>query len=479
MNSRRRMTAKGCHSPPVAELPRLRRRRPCNARGLQQSALAPPAKASFHTIEVMPPSRILEPARKTVLSSGLTVVSETVPWARSVSLGVWLDAGSRHEPEADSGITHFTEHMVFKGTERFSARDIAHQIDGIGGHLDAFTSKEMTAFTARVLDEHWPRAFEVVSDMVQNPTLDEADIEREKGVVLEELKMDEDNPDFLLDTVFARSFWREHAMGRPVIGNAESIRGFRRGRLRSFFKETFRAPRILLAAAGNIDHDTLAREAERRLAGMSCEGGRRDAPAPQAHPAIVLHDKPSLEQVHISVGFEAFCARDPRRFAGALLSTLLGGGFSSRLFQKIREEAGLAYSVYSDLSLFSDAGCLSIGAGTSREAVPEVLARTFRELRDLKDNLVPEAELRRVKEQVKGNIVLGLESMGSRMASLARQMMLHGEVRPIEDIHEAVEAVTARDMRGLARQWFQRERVALCILGDLQGLRVSRGQLDC
>ena len=421
----------------------------------------------------------LEPARTTTLKSGLTVVTETVPWARSVSLGVWLNAGSRHEADADSGITHFTEHMVFKGTERFTARDIACEIDGIGGHLDAFTTKEMTAFTALVLDEHWPRAFEIVSDMVQTPTLAEADIEREKGVVLEELKMDEDNPDFLLSTVFAKHFWRGHGMARPVIGNSESIRGFRQARLRSFFKETFRAPRILLAAAGNIDHDALVSEAERRLAGLAEDSAFQDASPPKAHPEIVLHDKPSLEQVHVSIAFEAFGARDPRRFAGALLSTLLGGGFSSRLFQKIREEAGLAYSVYSDLSLFSDSGCLSIGAGTGREAVLQVLEHAFRELRDLKDNLVPAAELRRVKEQLKGGIVLGLEAMGSRMASLARQVMLHGHVRPVEELHEAVEGVTAQQLRDLAQEWFRRDSAAVCVLGDLRGLRVGRDHLAC
>jgi len=369
--------------------------------------------------------------------------------------------------------------MVFKGTERFTARDIACEIDGIGGHLDAFTTKEMTAFTALVLDEHWPRAFEIVSDMVQTPTLAKADIEREKGVVLEELKMDEDNPDFLLSTVFAKNFWRGHGMARPVIGNSESIRGFRQSRLRSFFKETFRAPRILLAAAGNIDHDALVSEAERRLSGLARNGAVEDTNPPKAHPEIVLHDKPSLEQVHVSIAFEAFGARDPRRFAGALLSTLLGGGFSSRLFQKIREEAGLAYSVYSDLSLFSDSGCLSIGAGTGREAVLQVLEHAFRELRDLKDNLVSAAELRRVKEQLKGGIVLGLEAMGSRMASLARQVMLHGHVRPIEEIHEAVEGVTAQQLRDLAQEWFRRESAAVCVLGDLRGLRVVRAHLAC
>ncbi len=427
----------------------------------------------------MPAAKRLEPARITTLDGGLRLVSESVPWARSVSLGIWLDAGSRHEADADSGITHFTEHMVFKGTERFTARDIACAIDGLGGHLDAFTSKEVTAFTAQILDEHWPRALDIIADMVQRPTFADSDIEREKGVVLEELKMDEDNPGYLLQTVFARSFWPGHGMGRPVIGSSESIRGFQRGGLRNFFRRTFRAPNILVAAAGNIDHGRLVREAERQLSTLPAGGEFPDDAPPSAHAEIVLHDKPSLEQVHISIGFGTFSARDPRRFAGALLSTLLGGGFSSRLFQKIREEQGLAYSVYSDLSLFSDSGCLSIGVGTGLDAVSRVLESTFLELRDLKENLVPADELRRVKEQLKGSLVLGLESMGSRMASLARQMLLYGDVRPVEETHEAVEAVTARQLRDLAREWFHQDRVALCVLGNLRGLEVRRDQLAC
>ena len=416
---------------------------------------------------------------KTTLPNGLRVVTESMPAVRSVSLGVWLNAGSRHETDPESGITHFIEHMVFKGTDRFSARELACEIDGLGGNLDAFTSKETTAFTAKVLDEHWPHALDILADMVQNPTLAEDEIEREKGVILEELKMDEDNPDYLLGTTFAGSFWRGHGMGRTIIGTQQSIRGFGRSRLRQFFADTFRASNLMLAAAGNIDHDEFVRAAERHFGGL--EGASTIGPEqpPQGQAEVVLRDKPSLEQVHLLLGVETFSALDPRRFAGLVLSTLLGGGFSSRLFQKIREEAGLAYSVYSDLGLYSDAGCLSVGAGTSLDALRTVLQYALREFRDLKDRLAPESELRRAKDHLKGSLMLGLESTGSRMANLARQEAIHGHVRSLDEINDQIESVKAPDVQALANEWFRQDRLALTVLGNLDSLRVERADLAC
>ncbi len=409
----------------------------------------------------------------------MCVLTESMPSVRSVAMGVWLNAGSRHEADPDSGITHFVEHMVFKGTDRFSAREIACAIDGLGGHLDAFTSKETTAFTAKVLDERWPQALEILADMVQRPAFADEEIEREKGVVLEELKMDEDNPNYLLGSIFASSFWKGHGMGRPIIGNQNSIRAFRRNRLRRFFKDTFRAPRLILAAAGNLDHGDFVREARERFGDLDGSAAAVAVDEPTVNADIVLHDKPSLEQVHLALGVGTFSARDPRRFAGFVLSTLLGGGFSSRLFQKIREEAGLAYSVYADLSLYSDTGCLSIGAGTGLDALPRVLEYTFRELKDLKHQLAPAAEIRRAKDHLKGSLMLSLESTGSRMANLARQEAIHGRIRSLDEVNEGVEAVTAQDVRDLANQWFRQDRIALSILGNLRGLRCGREALAC
>ncbi len=422
---------------------------------------------------------IVRNVRKTVLPNGLRVVSEYMPAVRSVAVGVWLNAGSRHERESENGITHFTEHMVFKGTENFSAQEIAVSIDSLGGHLDAFTSKETTAFTAKVLDEHLPQALDILSDMVQRPTFAAADIEREKGVVLEELKMDEDNPDYLIGDLFAGSFWRGHGMGRPIIGNRRTIGAFSRPQLRGFFERAFRPANLLVTAAGNAKHETLVKEARKRFAGSAADPAvrREDSPAPT--PQIVLRDKPSLEQIHMTLGVETFSIRDAKRYAGFVLSTLLGGGFSSRLFQKIREEAGLAYAVYADLGLYSDTGCLSVHAGTSLDSLSRVIEYTLREFRDLKDNLVPETEIRRAKDQLKGSLMLSLESTGSRMTNLARQETSHGRCFSFEEINDAVESVTRQQVRDLADEWFRQERLAAAVLGNLQGLVIDRAELAC
>ncbi len=417
--------------------------------------------------------------RKTVLPNGLRVVSEYMPTVRSVAVGVWLNAGSRHESESETGITHFTEHMVFKGTENFSAQEIAVSIDSLGGHLDAFTSKETTAFTAKVLDEHLPRAFDILSDMAQRPTFGEDDIEREKGVVLEELKMDEDNPDYLIGDLFAGSFWRGHGMGRPIIGNRRTIGAFSRPQLRGFFERAFRPANLLVTAAGNMKHDPLVEEVRKRFTGSAAESAAKQEEPPAPTPQIVLRDKPSLEQIHMTLGVETFSIRDAKRYAGFVLSTLLGGGFSSRLFQKIREEAGLAYAVYADLGLYSDTGCLSVHAGTSLDSLGRVIEYTLREFRDLKDNLVPETEIRRAKDQLKGSLMLSLESTGSRMTNLARQETYHGRCFSFDEINDAVESVTRGQIRDLANEWFRQERLAAAVLGNLQGLAIDRAELAC
>ena len=417
--------------------------------------------------------------RKTVLPNGLRVISESMPAVRSVSVGVWLNAGSRHETAAETGITHFVEHMVFKGTENFSAKEIAVSIDSLGGHLDAFTSKETTAFTAKVLDEHLPRALDILADMAQRPTFADDDIEREKGVVLEELKMDEDNPDYLIGDLFAGSFWKDHGMGRPIIGNRRSIENFSKTQLRGFFERAFTPANLLLTAAGNVAHEMLVEQARQRFAGPDSAPAAEPPQPPAPTPEIVLRDKPSLEQVHLTLGVETFSVKDARRYAGFVLNTLLGGGFSSRLFQKIREEAGLAYAVYADLGLYSDTGCLSVHAGTSLDSLNRVIEYALREFRDLKENLVPETEIRRAKDQLKGSLMLSLESTGSRMSNLARQEACHGRCFSFDETTAAVESVTRRQIRDLANEWFRQERLALAVLGNLQDWAGSRAALAC
>ena len=420
-----------------------------------------------------------ENVRKTTLPNGLRIVSEAMPHVRSVAVGVWVGRGSRHENDADHGLTHFAEHMVFKGTEKRSAEDIACSIDAIGGHLDAFTTKESIAFTAKVLDERLPVALDIVSDMTLRPAFREEDIEKEKGVVLEELKMDEDSPDYLIHDLFASSFWSGHALGRSIIGVKASIQAFEQGQLRRFFESAFQPRHLLVTAAGRLEHEAFVRLVEERFGAMEPRGPDPESPPPAPTPSITMRDKPALEQVHLYLGVGAHPMADPRRFSAYVLSTLLGGGFSSRLFLKIRERAGLAYAVYSDLNLYADAGCLSVYAGTSLEALPKVLEYVMREFRDIKDNLVPDEELRRAKDHLKGSLMLSLESTSSRMSNLARQEKYFERSFSLDEVVEQIEQVTAQEVRELANDWFQQDRVAAAVLGDLQGLKIGREQLAC
>ena len=416
---------------------------------------------------------------KTVLDNGTCIVTERMEHVRSVAVGVWLDCGSRHEYPDEGGISHFTEHMVFKGSENRSAEDIAFAIDGIGGHLDAFTTKESVAFTAKVLDEHVPTAIDVIGDMVLHPLFDAAELEKEKGVVLEELKMDEDSPDYLIHDIFSSSFWSGQALGRPIIGSKSLIEGFSRDGLRQFHQRAFRPDRILVTAAGSLRHDDFVKQVERQFGGLT---GRSEMPigeSPRATPAIVLHDKPSLEQAHICIGVPAHAMAAPERFVGYILSTILGGGVSSRLFLKIREQAGLAYSVYSDQSLYADTGCMTVYAGASVEATPQVIALVMAEFRDLKRNAVSAEELRRAKDHLKGSLTLSLESTSSRMSNLARQEKYFHKWISLEEVHEGIEAVAAEQVQALADNWFQQDSIALTVLGNLNGLRIERADLAC
>ena len=417
--------------------------------------------------------------QKTVLSNGLRVITERMPHVRSVSIGFWVDAGSRHETDSESGITHFIEHMVFKGTSTRSSEEIACSIDAIGGHLDAFTTKESVVFTAKVLDEHLPRALDVVSDMVRDPLFREEDIAKEKGVVLEELKMDDDNPDYLLQETFAKNFWKGHSLGRPIIGNKQTINRFNRPQLRRFFVRTYNPANLIVTAAGNLDHQQFAQMIEERFQGIKAQRHKKPPDPPKAHPAVVMRDKPSLEQAHVCLGVPTHPMADPRRYASFVLNTVLGGGVSSRLFLKIREREGLAYAVFSDFSLYADAGCLMVYAGTSVETARQVVEHVTAEFRDLKEKPVAGDELRRAKDHLKGSLLLSLESTSSRMSNLARQEKYLGRFLTLDEVGRSIEEVTAAQIRDLAWEWFQPNRIALAVLGNLGDLRIDRNSLAC
>jgi predicted Zn-dependent peptidase len=416
---------------------------------------------------------------RTVLPNGLRVITEEMPHVRSVAVGVWIDVGSRHEQADESGLCHFIEHMVFKGTASRSAEDIACSVDAIGGHLDAFTMKETVAFTAKVLDQHLPRAIDVLADLVLNPAFREEDIIKERGVVLEELKMDEDNPDYLIHEMFSSAFWKGHPLGRPIIGSSKTIGSFQRDQVYAFFRQVYQPSNLIITAAGNIKHADMVKLVEERFGGLDAGAYAKRSLKPVPRAEITQRDKPSLEQTHLCLGVDTFAANDDRRFAGYVLNTLLGGGVSSRLFLKIREQEGLAYAVFSDLSLYTDTGCLSVYAGTSLENASRVIEHITREFRSLKDDPVTADEMGRAKDHLKGSLMLSLESTSSRMANLARQEQYFGRFPSLDEISERIDLVTADQLQQVANEYLNQDRITVALLGNLNGFRVEREQLAC
>jgi predicted Zn-dependent peptidase len=419
--------------------------------------------------------------RRTRLPNGLLVLTESIPHVRSVSMGVWVDSGSRDEPLTLNGLSHFVEHMVFKGTTSRSAQQFAREVDSIGGNLDAFTGKESICFNIKVLDENVVPALDLLTDLVLHPTFTPEDIAREQGVILEEIKMDEDNPDYLVHETFTQNFWKGHPLGRPILGTVKTVSSFTQQIVFDFYAGRFTPRNLVFSAAGHLDHDTFVAQVAEHFSSLAASSDtaftRLPAPATNAH--ITLKRKKSLEQVQLCLGVPAPPVDSPDRYAVYLLNTMLGGGMSSRLFQTIREDRGLAYSIYSETNPFRDTGCLAIYAGTSAEKTPEVLRLTIDELRRMKEAPVPEAEIKRAKDQLKSNIVLGLESTSSRMANLARQQMYFGRFFSVDEIVAEVDAVDAAAVQALARQLFHPEAIALTVLGNLGTLTIDRAALAC
>jgi predicted Zn-dependent peptidase len=417
--------------------------------------------------------------RRTVLPNGLTILSEQMEHIRSVSIGIWVKSGSRHEEPEANGITHFIEHMVFKGTRTRSAQDIARQIDCIGGNMDAFTAKECICFTVKVLDEHLAVALEVLGDLVLNPIFDPKEITRERGVILEEIKMDEDSPDYLVHEIFTQNFWKDHPLGKPILGTKETVRCFEQPLVADYWGRRFGPDNLIVCGAGHLDHDTFVREVCRHFEALSKLGnGIHEAP-PKTRPRIIMRNKKALEQVQICLGVPSHPITHERRYASYILNTVLGGGMSSRLFQNIRERQGLAYAIYTELNPYRDAGCLSVYVGTSRESAQKVVHSVVNEFRDLKTNAVSADELNRAKEQLKGSLMLSLESSGARMSNLGRQEMYFGHFITLDEIIERIDAVTAEDLIELAGEFFRPEAIAVTVLGNLNGFKLTRDQLAC
>ncbi len=417
--------------------------------------------------------------KREVLPNGLIVLSEEMSHIRSISIGIWMKTGSRDELAERNGISHFVEHMLFKGTTTRTAQEIAREVDSIGGNIDAFTGKETICFNIKVLDEHVPIAIDILSDLVLNPVFAPKDITREKGVILEEIKMDEDNPDYLVHEIFTQNFWKDHALGKPILGTKESVRSFQQEILFDFYRQRFAPNSMIISAAGNLNHREFTDLINARFADLKRVPNGFHEPAPTITPHLITRNKRSLEQVQLCVGVESHPISHEKRYVSYILNTILGGGMSSRLFQKIREEQGLAYSIYSDLNPYRDTGCLSIYAGTSVESTPSVVDSILAEFREFKAGGLPAEELRRAKDQLKGSLMLSLESSTSRMSNLARQEMYFQRFFSLDETIEQIEMVTADEIAEMSQQLFQPERVAVTVLGNLDGLKLSRENLVC
>ncbi|HEX4545005.1 MAG TPA: pitrilysin family protein [Candidatus Acidoferrum sp.] len=417
--------------------------------------------------------------QKHVLPNGLVAITETMNHVRSVSVGVWVRNGSRREVPEENGLAHFIEHMVFKGTERRSAEAIAREMDSVGGMLDAFTSKEQICFNAKVLDEHLPIAFDVIADLVLRPKFNSDDVKKERQVVLEEIKMDMDNPEYLLHDIFTRGFWPEHPLGRPILGTPATVRKFNRESLRARFGNWFAPDHLVVTAAGNVTHEQVLELVQREFGHLKPAGLANNDRVPQTSAPIHLETKKDLEQVHLCIGVPSVPLGHQDRFGVAVLNNLLGGGMSSRLFQNIRERLGLAYAVFSELTPYSDAGMMTVYAGTAKETVGQVIDLTIQEFRALKESLVTEEELRRSKNHLKGSLMLSLESTSSRMSNLARQELYFGRFYSLDEILAGIEAVTREELRSLAQEYFKPGLIAVTVLGPLNGFTLDRSRLAC
>ena len=411
------------------------------------------------------------------LDNGIRLVTESMGHVRSVSLGVWLTRGSRHETDQDSGIAHFVEHMLFKGTATRTAEDIAQAVDSIGGQLDAFTAKEYASYYVKVLDQHLPLAVDILSDIVLRPAFHEIDIEREKKVILEEIKMVEDTPDDLVHELFTQAFWEGHPLGRPILGTKESVEGLTEQRLRDHFRGAYAAENVIISAAGNLEHAALRDALETAFGDMPSVGRQETWTPPAVIPKVVIRPK-ELEQSHICLGASSYPQNHDARYASYVLNTMLGGSMSSRLFQNIREKRGLAYSVFSGINAYRDAGSLTVYAGCANEAVGEVIDLVVEELKMIKQAPVPESELRRAKDHLKGSVMLSLENTASRMSHLARQEIYFDKQFSLDETLEGIERVTPQDILQVAHDVLSNGSLAATVLGQVNGLELPRERLS-
>jgi predicted Zn-dependent peptidase len=396
---------------------------------------------------------------------------------RSISIGVWLTRGSRHERIDRGGIAHFVEHMLFKGTRSRSAEDIAQAIDSIGGQLDAFTAKEYASYYIKVLDEHVPLALDILSDIVLNPRFSAEDIEREKKVVVEEIKMVEDTPDDLVHEIFTQGFWENHPLGRPILGTRESVESFDEGMLREYFESAYTPRNLIVSAVGNLEHARIRDLVEEKFGSLASSGAPASDDAPSVVPKVMIRSK-DLEQSHVCLGTSSYPQNHDDRYSSYVLNTLLGGSMSSRLFQNVREKRGLAYAVFSGLSAYRDAGSFTVYAGCANDAVEQVIDLVVEELRGVKSAPVLESELQRAKDHLKGSLMLSLENTASRMSHIARQEIYFDRQFGLDETLQGIEKVTVGEVQRVAADLFRNGSLAATVLGNVNGLQIPRNRLE-
>jgi predicted Zn-dependent peptidase len=406
--------------------------------------------------------------QKSLLSNGVRILTENMPQSLSASIGIWVENGSRYEESHENGVSHLIEHLLFKGTRHRTAAQIAEEIDAVGGVLNAFTGKEYTCYYAKVVGTDLSMATDLLADLLLDSLFDAEEIKREQQVVLQEISQAEDTPDDYIHDLFNLKFWSGHPLALPIAGSVATVTSLDRELMTTFMGQRYRAERVFIAAAGKVDHEQLVQQCE-RLFGVIEGNGKKDAISPpKVHSVVLNHEKP-LEQAHICLGGPGIGQTNGSRYAGYILNTALGGGMSSRLFQEVREKRGKVYSIYSFLSSYTDCGYFGIYAGTNPEWVDEVLEVTFGELTKVYREGLTAAELTRAKSQLKGNLLLGLESTDSRMNRLARNEIYFRRDIPVEELARDIDAVTNDQVLELAHTFFDRDRMGLVVLGDLKG----------
>jgi predicted Zn-dependent peptidase len=403
---------------------------------------------------------------KTILDNGIRVITEEIGHVRSVSIGAWVEGGSRHESGLTNGTAHFIEHMLFKGTERRSAFDIASAIDSVGGVMNAATGKEQTSFYIKIPDYHLRLAVDLLADIFTGSRFDETEIGREKSVILQEIRMVEDTPDDLIHDEFEGKFWKDHPLGLPILGTKERVAAFGRDDLLSFFQTCYRGNRLVIAAAGHLEHDAFVEQISRSFGSIAVSSAGRSDTAPQATTGIHVLRK-DLEQVHLVIGAPGPSALSPERHAGFLLNAVLGGSMSSWLFQEIREKRGLAYAIYSYLTSYMDTGLFGIYVGTGSEKVREVLGLIREGMKRFSSELLTESELLSAKELIKGNYLLGMESTDNRMTGLARNEICFGRQVTPEEVIARIDAVDREAIRSLASGMFRSDALTVAAIGPI------------